>query len=188
MTYQFSVTQENAFLNGTGSGQPLGVFVASANGVPTSRDVAAASATVVAGDDLINAKYSLKKQYRRDPSCAWVVSRELVKRVRKLKVASTTGGDDLQYVWTPGLAGGAPDLILDIPYDESEYAPNTFTTGLYVAVLGCFRYFRIAELKDIPIQRLVELYAATGEVGFIGRHFVDGSAVLGEAFARLKLA
>jgi HK97 family phage major capsid protein len=38
------------------------------------------------------------------------------------------------------------------------------------------------------IQRLVELYAATNEVGFIGRRWVDGAPVLDEAFARLKMA
>ena len=38
------------------------------------------------------------------------------------------------------------------------------------------------------IQRLVELYAGTNEVGFIGRRWVDGSPVLEEAFSRLKLA
>ena len=70
----------------------------------------------------------------------------------------------------------------------SEYAPSTFTTGLYVAVLGNFEYYWIVELMDMAIQRLVELYAATGEVGFIARRWVDGSPLLDEAFARVKLA
>ena len=38
------------------------------------------------------------------------------------------------------------------------------------------------------IQRLVELYAATNEVGFIGRRWVDGAPVQDEAFARLRMA
>lgn len=186
--YKFGVTEEKAFLTGDGSGKPLGIFTASANGISTGRDVAAASATAVAGDDLINVKYALKAPYRRDPSCAWAVSRELVKRVRKLKVASSTGGNDLEYLWQPGLTDGQPDRILDLPYFESEYAPATFTTGLYVAVLGCFRFYRIAQVASMMIQRLVERYADTNEVGFIGRRWVDGAPVLEEAFSRLKLA
>jgi HK97 family phage major capsid protein len=187
LAYQFSVSMESGFLIGTGTGQPLGIFIASANGISTARDVAAVSATAFSADNLIDMKYSLRRPYRADPSCAWIVSREFVKRARKLKVASTTGGNDLEYIWQPGLTDGAPDRILDIPYDESEYAPNVFTTGLYTAVLGCFRYYRIAELPAIMIQRLVELYAATGEVGFIGRHWVDGAPVMEEAFSRLKM-
>ncbi len=148
----------------------------------------ASSTTAFTGDDLINLKYSLKAPYRQDKSCAWIVSRPFVKMARTLKVASAGQGDNLQYIWQPGLTEGAPDRILDIPYSESEYAPSTFTTGLYVAVLGAFRYYRIAQLRDMAIQRLVERYADTNQVGFIGRRWVDGSPVLEEAFARLKLA
>jgi predicted phage gp36 major capsid-like protein len=157
-------------------------------GSATGRDVTASSATAFTADDLINMKFNLKQGYQQDKSTAWVVSREFVKRARKLKVATTTGGNDLEYIWQPGLTDGAPDRILDIPYNMSEYAPNTFTTGLYVAVLGSFRFYRIAQVADMMLQRLVELYAATNEVGFIGRRWVDGAPVLEEAFTRLKLA
>jgi HK97 family phage major capsid protein len=188
LAYKFGITEEKAFISGTGTGQPLGLFVANANGITAARDVAAASATTFSADNLIDMKYSLKQGYQTDPATAWIVSREFVKRARKLKVATTTGGNDLEYIWQPGITGGAPDRILDIPYAMSEYVPATYTTGLYIAVLGCFRFYRIAQVAEMLIQRLVELYAATNEVGFIGRRWVDGSPVLEEAFARLKLA
>jgi HK97 family phage major capsid protein len=186
--YKFGITEEKGFITGDGSGKPLGIYTASASGISTGRDVTASSATAFTADNLIDVKFSLKQGYQRDKSTAWVVSREFIKRARKLKVASTTGGNDLEYVWQPGLTEGAPDKILDIPYYMSEYAPNTFTTGLYVAVLGAFRFYRIAQLADVMLQRLTELYAGTNQVGFIGRRWVDGSPVLEEAFARLKLA
>jgi HK97 family phage major capsid protein len=188
LAYKFGVTEEKAFLTGSGTGQPLGIFIANANGITAARDVAAATATTFTADNLIDMKYSLKQGYQQDPATAWVVSRTFVKLARKLKVATTTGGNDLEYIWQPGITGGAPDRILDIPYYMSEYAPATFTTGLYVAVLGCFRFYRIAQVAEMMIQRLVELYAGTNEVGFIGRRWVDGSPILEEAFARLKLA
>ncbi len=40
----------------------------------------------------------------------------------------------------------------------------------------------------MEVQRLVELYAATNQVGLIGRMESDGMPVLEEAFARVKLA
>jgi HK97 family phage major capsid protein len=186
--YKFGVTEEKAFLTGNGTGQPLGVFTASASGISTARDVTAATTTSFTADNLIDMKYSLKQGYQQDAATAWVLSRTAVKLARKLKVASTTGGNDLEYIWQPGITGGAPDRILDIPYYMSEYAPATFTTGLYVAVLGCFRFYKIAQVQEMMIQRLVELYSGTNEIGFIARRWVDGAPILEEAFSRLKLA
>src|SRR5262249_42415506 len=64
LAYVFAITEEKAFITGDGSAKPLGVFTASASGISTGRDVPAASATAVAGDDLINVKYSLKQAYQ----------------------------------------------------------------------------------------------------------------------------
>lgn len=183
LSYVFGVTQEKAFMLGDGSGKPLGVFVADNNGIPTARDVATDNtSTAMTADGLINAKYSLKGGYLADPSCRWCFHRDGVKMIRKLK-----NSGDGQYVWAAGLAGGQPDRILDVPVLTSEYAPNTFTTGLYVGIIGAFRYYRIAEVDTVFLQRLVELYAETDETGFIGRMWVDGAPVLDEAFARVKL-
>jgi hypothetical protein len=40
----------------------------------------------------------------------------------------------------------------------------------------------------MEMQRLVELYAATNQIGFIGRKETDGMPVLAEAFVRVTLA
>lgn len=183
LAYQFAVTQENAFLNGSGSGQPLGAFVASANGVPASQDVSSTGTATFNADDLINVRYAIKQPYLTDMKrSAWIINRTVVGKVRILK--DTIG----QYLWRPGFAENAPDTILDIPYGVSEYAPNTMTTGSYIAILGNWYYYAIAEVKDMWIQRLMERYADINEIGFICRAFIDGSPVLGEAFARLKLS
>ena len=39
LAYKFAITQEKAFLIGSGAGRPLGVFVASADGISASRDI-----------------------------------------------------------------------------------------------------------------------------------------------------
>ena len=70
----------------------------------------------------------------------------------------------------------------------SEYAPNTFTTGLYVGIIGDFSRYWIVDSLQLQFQRLVELYAATNQVGCIGRAETDAVPVLAEAFARVKLA
>lgn len=179
--YKFGVTEENCFLNGTGSSQPLGVFVASDSGIPTSRDVSTGNTTTsINTDGLIEALYSLKEGYIMNSR--WIFHRAAIKQIRKLKDGNG------QYIWQPGLASDKASTILDRPYHMSEYAPSTFTSQLYVGIIGDFSFYWICDALDIRIQRLNELYAATNQIGFIGRKETDGMPVLGEAFARVKLA
>jgi HK97 family phage major capsid protein len=182
LTFKFSVAQEKGFLTGHGAVQPLGVFTASANGISTGRDVSTDNTTTaITADGLINAKYSLASQYLMSANLRWIFHRTAVRNIRKLKDGNG------QYLWQAGL-GGTPDSILEVPYIMSEYAPSTFTTGQYVGIIGDFRWYWIAESLRFELQRLDELYAATNQVGFIGRLEADGMPVLEEAFARVKLA
>jgi len=183
--YKVGVTQEKAYMTGDGAQKPLGLFVASAQGIPTARDSAigaagAIPATTATADQLIDAKYTLKEQYWR--TARWLFHRDIIKVVRKIK------DSDGQYVWAPGLAGGRPDTILELPYVVSEFAPNTISATAYVGMVGAFEHYWIVDSLEFEIQRLVELYAETNQVGFIGRYEGDGMPVLSEAFVRLQVA
>lgn len=181
--YKVAVTEEQGFMTGSGAGQPLGMFTASAMGISTSRDVSTDNTTTaLTADGLINAKYSLKGQYWSRPGTRWVFHRDAMKSIRKLKDGNG------QYIWQPGLAADMPDRLLEVPIVMSEYAPNTFTTGLYVGLIGDMSFYWIADAMNFTVKRLVELYAETNQVGFIIRKETDGMPVLEEAFARVKLA
>jgi len=180
LAYKFGVTMEKAYLTGTGAGHPLGVFTASANGIPTGRDVSTDNTTTaMTFDGLTNAKYSLKAGYWRNAD--WIFHRDGVKQIAKLK------DGEGQYMWRESVRAGEPDTLMGRPVLMSEYAPNTFTTGLYVGILGDFSYYWIADAMDLSVQVLLELYAATHQNGYIARYEGDGMPVLGEAFARVKL-
>ena len=70
-------------------------------------------------------------------------------------------------------------MLLGKPIIESEYAPSTMTTGLYVGAFADFSHYWIADALDIQIKRLaVELYAASNQVGFHVRSRTDGMPVL----------
>jgi HK97 family phage major capsid protein len=181
MRYKFAVTQEKKFMTGNGSGQPLGVFTASTQGISTSRDVATDNtSTAMTADGLINAKFTLKPQYW--PEAKWLFHRDGVKQLAKLK--NTTTGE---YIWRESVRAGEPDRLLNLPLSMSEYAPNTFTSGLYVGILGAFGYYQIVDSLEMDFQRLVELYAKTGQIGFHAELETDGMPLLEEAFVRVKL-
>lgn len=181
LSYKFAITEEKAFLLGSGAKRPLGLFTASNDGIPTSRDVSSGNtSTGVTFDGLISAKYSLKAPYQR--KAKWLFHRDAIAQIAKLKDGQN------QYLWQPSRVDSDPDRVLGIPVYMDEYVPNTFTTGLYVGLLGDFSFYWIADALDMRVQRLVELYAETNQTGFIGRKETDGMPVLAEAFARVKLA
>jgi HK97 family phage major capsid protein len=177
--YKFAITENKAFLTGSGSQRPLGVFVASDDGVPTSRDVTATNTTSFTADDLINLKYSLKQAYQS--RATWLFHRDAMKMLRKLKDGNG------QYLFAPGLAG-TPDTLLERPIVLDENAPNTFTTGQYVAACADFSYYWIQDSPDWEVERLDELFTLKNQMGWLFRKETDAMPVLAEAFARLKLA
>ncbi len=180
MGYKFGITQEKAFLTGSGSKQPLGVFTASAAGISTGRDVSTGNTgTAMTFDGLIEAKYALKSQYMS--IAEWLFHRDAVKMLAKIK------DGDGQYMWQAARTAGEPDMLLGRPVNMSEYAPNTFTTGLYAGMFADFSKYWIADAMDMQVQVLKELYAETNQTGYIGRLESDGMPVLEEAFARVKL-
>jgi HK97 family phage major capsid protein len=178
--YKFSVAGENAYLNGTGAREPLGVFTASDLGISTSRDVSTGNdSDSPTFDGLIEAKYTLKTQYWA--RARWMFHRDGVKKIAKLKDGNG------QYIWRESVRVGEPDRVLGFPTFMSEYAPNTFTANQYVGVLGDWSYYWIADSLMMDFQRLLELFVATNQVGIVGRLESDGMPVLEEAFVRVKL-
>lgn len=183
LAYKFGITEEKGFMTGTGVQQALGLFVASTDGITTARDYSTGNTTTAPTfDGLIGAKYQLKVQYRLSAALRWVFHPDVLLLLAKIKDGNG------QYIWRESVRAGEPDRILNLPFVESQYAPNTLTTGQYVGLLGDLSYYWIADAYDVAIQRLDELYAETNQVGFIGRASVDGQPVLPEAFVRVKLA
>lgn len=179
--YALEVTLEKAFMTGDGAGKPLGLFVASGNGIPTSRDVNTGDALGFTGDGLIDIQDTLKDAYQRN--ARWLFHRNAVTLIRKLK------DGDGQYLWNPGLQTGQPNVILGSPYIKAENVPNTYTNGLYAGMYGDFSWYWIADAIALSIQRLVEKYATTGQIGLLfDKMAIDGAPVKAEAFVRIKCA
>lgn len=182
LSYKFSTVEETAFMTGSGAGQPLGLFTASASGISTGQDVSTGNTnTTITTDGLINAKYALEAQWLQNPNLRWIFHREVVSYIRKLK------DGDGNYLWVPGIAVDRPDVILNVPVLVSEYAPHAFTTGQYLGLIGDLSYYWIADNMSLAIQRLVELYAGTNQDAFVGRMALDAMPIMEKAFVRVTL-
>ena len=166
--------EEESFFNGDGTGKPLGIL-ATTGGADVG--VTAASATAITADEVIDLFYSLKSPYRK--KAVWVLNDATIKAIRKLKDKND------QYLWQPSLVAGTPDTILGRPVVTSAYMP-TAAAGAKTIAFGDFSYYWIADRQGRSFKRLNELYAANGQVGFLGSQRVDGKLVLTEAIKVLQ--
>ena len=166
--------EEQAFLIGDGTGKPSGIFDATLGG---ETGVTAASATAISADELIDLYYSLKTAYRS--SAVWMMNETTVKAIRKLKDANGN------YLWAPGLKDGETDTLLGKKLLTSVYIPELAADRRTIA-FGDFSNYWIGDRQGISFKRLNELYAVTGQVGFLATQRVDGRLVMREAVKLLK--
>lgn len=155
----FAELEENDFVNGTGSGQPTG-FLGTASSALTS-----AAANAVTSDELLDLTFAVDRKYR--DRGVFVMSDTGMKLVRKLKLGN---GD---YLWQPGIQGGQPDKLLGYPVYTCTKMPAVAASAKPIA-FGDFKRYRILDRRGLYIQRLNELYATSGQVGFLAYRRYDG--------------
>lgn len=167
--------EEEAFFIGDGVGKPTVIFNDTAGG---ELGVTAASATAITVDELLDLFYSLKSPYRK--KAIFTMNDATVKLIRKLKDGNG------QYLWQPSITVGEPDTILNRPVKTSSYVPIA-ASGTKPIAFGDFGYYWVADRQGRSFQRLNELFAATGQVGFKASQRVDGKLILPEAIKILKM-
>ena len=166
--------EEDAFLNGNGVGKPTGILNATGG---AELGVTTAGAAAITGDELIDLVYSLRAPYRK--GAVFVLNDTTVKLLRKLK------DGDGQYLWRPGITENAPDTILGHRIVTSECMPSVAAGNKSIA-FGDFSYYWIADRQGRTFKRLNELYATTGQIGFLASQRLDGKLILPEAIKILQ--
>ena len=173
-SYAFGVAEEQAFCVGTGVNQPTGIFTADGGEI----GVTAGSATAVTIDDVINLVYSLKAPYRKNAK--FLMNEATVSHIRKLKDGNGN------YLWQPSVQAGQPDKILGYDVFTTPFAP-TIAGGALAIAFGDFSNYWIGDRGGRTVQRLNELYATNGQVGYVATERVDGKVILPEAIKLLKM-
>jgi len=167
--------EEEAFFIGNGTGKPTGILNTTGG---ATVGITAASATAITVDEVIDLYYALKAPYRRN--AVFIMNDATVKAIRKLKDGAG------QYLWQPSIQAGTPDTILNRPLKTSAYIPTAAASAKTIA-FGDFSYYWLADRQGRSFQRLNELYAATGQVGFRATQRVDGKLILPEAIQVLQM-
>ncbi|HML68338.1 MAG TPA: phage major capsid protein [Clostridia bacterium] len=166
--------EEDAFLTGNGVSKPIGILHTTGG---ADVGVTTAGASAITGDELIDLVYSLRAPYRK--GAVFVLNDTTVKLLRKLK------DGDGQYLWRPGITENAPDTILGHRIVTSEFMPGVSAGNKSIA-FGDFSYYWIADRQGRTFKRLNELYATTGQIGFLASQRLDGKLILPEAIKVLQ--
>ena len=166
--------EEESFFIGDAVGKPTGIL-ADTGGAEIG--VTAASSTAITADEIIDLYYSLRVPYRKN--AIWIMNDATVSAIRKLKDGQG------QYLWEPSMVAGTPNKILGCEVITSPYV-TTAAAGAKTVAFGDFSYYWIGDRQGRTFKRLNELYATTGQVGFLGNQRVDGKLILPEAIKVLK--
>ena len=151
--------EEDAFLNGNGTGKPTGIF--------------AALTAAIKSDDLIDLVYGLKRPYRKNAS--FIMNDATLASIRKLK------DNNGAYIWQPSYKEGDPDRVLGYAVHTSSFAPAN------AIAFGDYSYYNIGDRGSRSFAELRELFAGNGMVGYVAKERVDGKLILPEAVKILKL-
>ena len=160
--------EEDAFLNGDGTGKPTGIFHKTKGGEAIgTRTVALKS------DDLLDLIYGLKRPYRKNAS--FIMNDATLAQIRKLK------DNNGQYLWQPSYQAGEPDKILGYNVHTSAFAPTDAIS------FGDYKYYNIGDRGSRSFKQLNELFAGNGMIGYVAKERVDGLLILPEAVKVLNL-
>ncbi len=159
--------EEDAFLNGNGTGKPTGIFAAKGGGT------VADTVTKIKTDDMINLVYALKRPYRKNAK--FIMNDKTLVSLRTFK------DNNGAYIWQPNYQSGEPDRILGYEVYTSAYAPTD------AIAFGDFSYYNIGDRGSRSFAELKEFFAGNGMVGFVAKERVDGKLVLPEAVQILKI-
>jgi HK97 family phage major capsid protein len=166
---------ENYLTNGSGSGEPTGLLtaVAASGATPVvaagsseSTGGAQTGANSIGYSDLVNLEHSVDPTYRR--GAKYMFHDQTLASIKK--ILDKFG----RPIWVPGIAVSEPDRINGYEYVINQAIPQIAASNVTVA-FGDMKKFQVRKVSGISVQRLSELYAANGQVGFLSTMRVDSN-------------
>ena len=164
--------QANHFLLGDGSTAPQGIITGAST-------VAAASATTINADDLINVAAAVDPAYLSDiENVAWVMHPTIFSLIRKLKDSYGS------YIVQPITEAGPPNL-LGYPVRFASEMDSTTAATKKTVLFGNFKQYLIRDAGTLTVARSNERYFEYNQSAFIALYRTDAKLIQAGAFRTL---
>jgi HK97 family phage major capsid protein len=177
----FGNAEETALVSGSGTLQPRGLLRVTAAGGENvlSQNLGSASGSILT--DLIDGYYKMPASVRQ--GAVYVVGTAMASVMRKSR--SSTG----EFLWDTSVVVGAPNTFNGVPVFESDGCPATWdsTTGILGMLLNP-SFVTIGDRGGYNLRRLMELYAAEGNTGYIASKRTDIVLTKGKAICKFVAA
>jgi len=199
---KLSKNQAFAFVGGTGTNMPTGIFdpATTTTGVRTGATVAsgntralkvaaATSTSAVTIENLTKMRYEiLPAAYWNSPTCAWIIPQDVYAAIAGIIVNNVP-------LFVPssdaGITRSAPATLMGLPVYVTPYIPvNTTGTTLktVMAVVGDIREsYSIREWAGIGMVRDDITLATTGQVKYTAMSFANANITRGDALVQLRV-
>lgn len=152
--------ENELYTTGTGSSQPNGIVTA------TNTGITAASTSAITADEIIDMAHSVDPAYRTNGR--WMMNDSIVQAVRKLK------DGEGQYLWMSGIQSGVPDSLYGYPMVVNQDMSSSLASSNDVMLFGDLSKYKIRDVNQMRMRRLVERYAEFDQEGFVAFHRTDG--------------
>lgn len=152
------------FTIGTGAGQPRGIVTASSSTVTT------ASATAIADTELLALIHSVDPSYRTQ-GCGFMAHDNIWLVIRQLKDSQG------RFIWVPGLTEGQTDKCLGYTTYTNQHMDSTVAATKKTLLFGQLNKYKVREVGQVRLKRLVERFADNDQEGFLGLNRADGNLI-----------
>lgn len=163
----FAKGEEQAFINGTGGEQPIGILA------DTDGAMVGATASALSFDDITKLYFSVKPEYRMSGS--WMMNDETAFYLRSLK------DNDGNFLWR-----GSADTLMGKPVIISNEMPS-IGEGAKPVAFGDFSYYWVINRKLISVRTLKEKFALHNQIGYLAFEFADGRLIRPEAIKVIQI-
>ena len=185
MTEKFAEMEDDAFAAGSGTSRPFGLATRATNGgaIPESQAVTAATPATIVADDLKKLQYKILSRFAKNG--VYLASDDATQAIALLKDSTSN------YLWQPSNQAGQPDVLFGKGFYRVSGLPSmgaqAGASDPSVLFGDLNAGYVVANRQQIVVQRLDELYAAQGLVGFLFKERVGGDVYRPAAFAKYML-
>ena len=162
---------------GNGSGNPMGIITKllliglGTAGTNVQGYIKTAKSATLAYDDVISLEHQVDPAYRSNPGVGYMCHDQIIAYLRKLK------DGEGRYLWQQSANSGEPDRLNNRPLTRNQSMDSSVASGKNVLLFGDLKKFKIRDVGDVRMYRLVERYRDNDQDAFLAFHEFDSNLV-----------